>query len=261
MSTAVAVFDTSVAHWQQEMRLPWSQLKYRLVHANLAKHFGPGPGRVLDAGGGSGLDSIPLAAQGHHVDLVDYSSEMLAQAARAAAQGNATQRVALHHADVSQLATLFAPATFDLALCHNVLHYVEDVSALLGQLAACVKPGGLISVVSINRYSTPYQTAFLRNDLTTAFDQLDARQTKAKIFDATMTTYSAEEVTALLQAAGCRVEQDYGIRCLCDYWGDNEHKSDPAIFAQIERLEFALTDRHPYKLLARYFQIVARRGK
>lgn len=31
------------------------------------------------------------------------------------------------------------------------------------------------------------------------------------------------------------------------------------VFAQIEQLEFALTNRHPYKLLARYFQIIARK--
>jgi len=46
---------------------------------------------------------------------------------------------------------------------------------------------------------------------------------------------------------------------MCDYWGDNARKSDPATFEQIERLDFALTDLYPYKLLARYFQVVGRR--
>ena len=45
---------------------------------------------------------------------------------------------------------------------------------------------------------------------------------------------------------------------MCDYWGDNERKSDPTVWAQIEQLEFALTDRFPYKLLARNLQVIAR---
>jgi S-adenosylmethionine-dependent methyltransferase len=74
-----------------------------------------------------------------------------------------------------------------------------------------------------------------------------------------MTTYCVDEIREILKSVGCVVEKDYGIRCICDYWGDNERKSDPAVFEQIERLEFALTERHPYKLLARYFQVIARK--
>ena len=56
---------------------------------------------------------------------------------------------------------------------------------------------------------------------------------------------------------GCAIEGDYGIRCMCDYWGDNERKSDPVTWNQIEQLEFALTARRPYKLLARNLQVIA----
>ena len=63
----------------------------------------------------------------------------------------------------------------------------------------------------------------------------------------------------MLVSLGCAIEGDYGIRCMCDYWGDNERKSDPAIFEQIEELEFALTAKHPYKLLARNLQVIARK--
>ncbi len=76
---------------------------------------------------------------------------------------------------------------------------------------------------------------------------------------AALVLYSASEVMAMLVSAGCAVEQDYGLRCVCDYWGDNDLKADPAIFKQLEELEFALTDRDPYKLLARYFQVIARK--
>ena len=259
MATSASVFDSNIAQWQEEMSLPWGKLKYKLVQANLAKHVAQGQWHVLDAGGGNGLDSIPLAEQGHLVDIVDYSRKMLAEATRQAAMVNAQERVAVHYADVRDIVHLFPPACFDLGLCHNVLQYVEDVPALLKDLAALLKTGGLISVVSINRYSIPYHAAFLNDNLIEALDQLEARKAKAKIFNATMTNYCMDEVRELLESIGCAVEKDYGIRCICDYWGNNDRKSDPAFFEQIERLEFALTERHPYKLLARYYQIVARK--
>ncbi len=50
-----------------------------------------------------------------------------------------------------------------------------------------------------------------------------------------------------------------GLRCVCDYIPDNDIKNDPAFFAQLERLEYALRDKYPYNLLARYCQVIAQK--
>ncbi len=186
---------------------------------------------------------------------------MLADAARNAASAHAQERVALCQAGLLALPELFPQPCFDVVLCHNVLQYVDDVPALLAAVAAPLRPGGVLSIISVNRYAMPYRAAFAQGDLAAAYDKLDQRSETAILFGATMNQYSAEEIAAMLPAAGCAAVQDYGIRCICDYWGDNQRKSDPAVFAQLERLELALADRHPYKLLARYFQVVARKGE
>ncbi len=261
MSTTATEFDSKIIKWKQEMNLPWAKLKYKLGQANLAKHLGQNQMRILDAGGGNGIDSVPIAKLGNFVDIVDYSQEMLADVQCRAAQENIQNQITTHLSDVKNIATLFSDSSFDLILCHNVLQYIDDVPALFKSLSKLLRPGGIISIVSINRYSTPYHAAFLDNNLAEALAQLDTRTTKAKIFDAVMTNYSADEIKELLENIGIVPVGDYGIRCICDYWGDNELKLDPVIFEQIERLEFALTDLHPYKLLARYFQVVARKAK
>jgi S-adenosylmethionine-dependent methyltransferase len=259
MPTAAAVFDQNIARWEQEQSQPWSRLKYDLVHAHLMKHLGQSPGHILDAGGGNGLDSIPFAEQGQRVEILDYSAEMLADAQRRAVAAGAMARVGLHLGDVRAVAQLWPAAQFDLILCHNVIQYVDDLPGLLGDLAAALKPGGLMSIVSINRLSIPYRMALPDGDLGEALVQLEARQQQARLFDALMRCYSADEIMGLLAEAGCRTEQDYGVRCVCDYWGDNERKADPAVFQQLEALELAMAERHPYKLLARYFQVIARK--
>ena len=259
MPTSAAAFDQSIERWNAEQSLPWNALKYRLALAQLARHMGSGARRILDAGGGNGQEAIPLAQLGHQVTIVDYSQEMLADAERRAAAAGVAQRVTLHFGSVREVPRLFPAAQFDVVLCHNVIQYVDDVPALLRELAAALKPGGLLSILSINRYSIPLRIAMPRGDLSRALANLDARQQTAILFDAEMTCYAASEIVEMLGGAGCVGEGDYGIRCVCDYWGDNELKADPAVFKQLEALEFALADRHPYKLMARYFHVRARR--
>lgn len=240
--------------------MPWAKLKYKLGQANLAKHLGQNPMRILDVGGGNGLDSIPFAKQGHDVKIVDYSQEMLTDVQYRIVQENIGNQVTTHLADVKNILDVFPDLQFDLILCHNVLQYLDDVPSLLQNFTKLLKPEGVVSIISINRYSTPYHTAFLDNNLAEAFAQLNTCTSKAKIFDTLMTNYCADEIKELLETAGIVPEGDYGIRCICDYWGDNERKLDPAIFEQIERLEFALTELYPYKLLARYYQVVGRKA-
>lgn len=245
--------------WIKEQYQPWGRLKYKMAQANLAKYLSERPLAVLDAGGGNGYGSIPLAQLGHHVDIVDFSTEMLALAHAKAIETNTAERVATHQAELGDICGLFEADRFDLVLCHNVLSYIDDVPTLLRDLTTLLKVGGLISIIGINRYSIPYHAAFLRGDLEDARAKIDAREFRANIFDATVTCYSAEEIAVLLKGAGCHIEHHYGIRCICDYWGDNERKADREVFAQIEALEFALADKHPYKLLARSFHVIARK--
>jgi S-adenosylmethionine-dependent methyltransferase len=182
---------------------------------------------------------------------------MLDDARQRIAAAGLQARIHLHQAGVQEVARLFSAAQFDLVLCHNVIQYVADVPALLRDLAALLLPGGLLSLVSINRFSDVYAAAFLRQDLAAALAGIGARTMHSTLFDTPLTMYSAEEAAGLLAEAGCPAAQTYGLLCLTSYWGDNERKRDPAIYAQLERLELALTDQEPYKRLARYYQVIA----
>lgn len=260
MPTLSSVFDSAIDQWRKEMTYPWFQLKYKLCHANLIKHIDTSRSlRILDAGGGNGIESIPFAKQGHQVDLVDYAAEMLGDARKAIEEQGLQAQVNLHQADLSQLPTLFAPESFDLLLCHNVLSYVDDVPTRLAEFATFLKPGGVASIVNVNRYSRTLATAFFRNDLTTALAEIDQRTFPTIVFKSTMTLFSAQEMSEMLTSQGLQVEQDYGILCIFSYWGDNERKSDPINLAHLEQIEFAMTDKHPYKLMASYYQILARK--
>ncbi|MCX4515427.1 hypothetical protein OHA27_34945 [Streptomyces sp. NBC_01619] len=49
----------------------------------------------------------------------------------------------------------------------------------------------------------------------------------------------------------------YGIRSFCDYITDDARKHGSSFYADLERLELAVTARPPYMHTARLFQLTA----
>lgn len=237
--------------------MPWYRLTRRQIGAGLAQHLSGRKLRILDAGGGNGLDSLPLAAQGHDVLIVDYSAAMLADAQTQAATRGLQGQLQVQQAELSGIDELLKGETFDAVLCHNVIQYLDDAPALLRQLAAALRPGGLLSLVSMNRYSAVYAALLLRNDVKAARAGIGAHAAHTVIFDAPLIVYSAAEAAAMLAQAGLAVTADYGLLCITAYWREDERKHDPAVYAQLEELELALMDQEPYKSLARSFQVIA----
>jgi S-adenosylmethionine-dependent methyltransferase len=254
-----SLFDDAVETWRAENNRPWTRLRIELARANISRHLPAGSLRILDAGGGAGFESLPLAGEGHTLTIVDYAPEMLKAARTEAEKAGLGGRVEFQLADVSNLGPVFPEGRFDLVLCHNVLQYVGDVPALLAGLAGVLRRGGVLSLISSNRYASPWRAAFFSKDLELALQQIDARSYRNVLFGALVNEYSGAEAQAMLPDAGLHLDAYYGIRCLTDYWGDNETKTRPEIWAQIEKLEYALTGRYPYNLIARFWQIIAHR--
>lgn len=257
MTVQASIFDQQIDVWRREQELPWYRIMRRQMQTNLASHLAAGALRVLDAGGGNGRDSLQLAAAGHQVLLVDYSAAMLADAEAKAAALGLQEQMQVQQAELSGIDELLKGETFDAVLCHNVIQYLDDAPALLRQLAAALRPGGLLSLVSMNRYSAVYAALLLRNDVKAARAGIGAHAAHTVIFDAPLIVYSAAEAAAMLAQAGLAVTADYGLLCITAYWREDERKHDPAVYAQLEELELALMDQEPYKSLARSFQVIA----
>ncbi len=257
--TQAETFNNYMPVWKAEQQTPWFRLRYTTVQANLRRHLAQRPLEILDVGGGNGHEALPLAALGHHVTLVDFSAEMLADARHNVEAAGMHDHITLVQADVADLPSRFAAETFDAVLCHNVLQYVPDPRAALVGIAALVRPGGLLSVSAPNPYGDTYLTALLQLNLPEALARLDAPTVVANLFGVPVWRFTGEEMIGLLAEVGCECAGHYGILSVCAYIANNDLKYDPTFFAQLEQLELALTDRYPYYLVARFFQVVARK--
>jgi arsenite methyltransferase len=111
--------------------------------------LGAAPGeRILDVGCGPGFLSAELRQEVGHAGSVvgvDSSPAMLALAARRCqGLGNVT----LHQGDATSLPV--ADASFDGAVCVQVLEYVADTPAALRELYRALRPGGRVVVWDID---------------------------------------------------------------------------------------------------------------
>jgi len=133
-----AHFDEDFGHSirTQEERTAWDRV--------FALALGGRTGlEVLDAGCGTGILSLELAARGHKVSGIDFAPEMLALATDKAAKAGAAIR--FEHADAENLP--FAPASFDLVITRHVLWTLPHPEAAISEWIRVLRPGGRLAVI------------------------------------------------------------------------------------------------------------------
>lgn len=259
---AAGVFGARAGEWASWQASPWGRLRYDVVRETTARAIAGLPGRlrVIDVGGGDGADSLPLAEDGHDVTVLDVAPELVVQAQLTAETRGVADRVRIVRADLDDLeAGAGELGTFDVVLCHNVLHYRADVATTVRFLAALTRPGGVLSVMAPNPAMDVLSAAVRRQDPMRALAVLDAPTVHGETFDHPMRRLEAAEVEQALEDAGCTVEHRFGIRCVMDLIADDERKSEPAFYEQLLDLELQLCEREPYWRTARFWQLTARR--
>jgi S-adenosylmethionine-dependent methyltransferase len=258
---AAGVFGDRAGEWASWQASPWGRLRYEVVRETTARAVAGLPGRlrIIDVGGGDGADSVPLAGEGHEVTVLDFAPELLDQAQEAARHRGVADRVRVVRADLDDLVAADAsPGTFDVVLCHNVLHYRADVPATVRFLAGLARPGGVLSVMAPNPAMDVLSAAVRRQDPTGALAVLDSPTVHSETFDHPMRRLEAAHVEHALADAGCTVEHRFGIRCVMDLIADDERKSEPDFYEQLLELELLLCEREPYWRTARFWQLTAR---
>ncbi|WP_132125507.1 class I SAM-dependent methyltransferase [Actinocrispum wychmicini] len=207
MTHTPETFANALTAWQQWQESPWGRLRYTLAAANLDRHIAA-QGDILDLAGADGGDSIPLARQGHRVTIADFTPDMLA-AAQQRAQAAGVD-ITCVESDATDLPDDIGD--YDVVLCHNLLQYQTDPVPTLKAAVNKLRPNGLLSVMAFNRHAAPLVAA------------------DSPTFNAKITLYTADEISAVLADLGCSVIGHYGIR----------------------------SDREPYLHTARIFQLIAR---
>ncbi|MBG6096191.1 methyltransferase domain-containing protein [Nocardioides luteus] len=248
------VFSDKLAQWRAYTATPWGRIRYTVVEEVLRRQCAElGAGlRILDVGGGDGMDAMPLALAGHDVTIVDPSEAWLAEAKRRAAEAGVSLTTLV--GGVEEL----PEGEWDLVLCHFVLHYRPADAGDVRRLAAAVRPGGRLSVM------VPNPASMVLRQLVTggpeaALTELRADTKRAVTFDHDVRKVSMGDLEAELAAAGLRLNGRFGTRIANDLLTDDAAKHDPAYFDRLLELERELCDQEPFVRIAGMYQLVAER--
>ena len=218
-------------------------------------HTGQPPWRILDAGGGQGQFSIPLARAGHTLTLCDLSSKMLAQAAAEAGRQAIADRVTFLQTPIQSLGESL-PAqeeAFDLVICHAVLEWVLEPQTVLEHLLRWLKPGGYLSLSYYNLHGAIYKNLLRTNYR--KVEQGDHGGFRGSL--SPINPLYPETVDEWLAALPLERLSTSGIRVFHDYILDRaEREKDPD---KVVALELALSQREPYRSLGRYMHVLLKR--
>jgi S-adenosylmethionine-dependent methyltransferase len=215
---------------------------------------------ALDIGCGTGAIAVRLAQLGVHVTALDASLTMLELAECAARNAGVTKRIALKHGDVSQLADLFHPDSFDLVICHNTLEYVDDPDAVL-KAAACTlrAPSGVLSVLVRNQSGEVLKTAIQDGDLARIEHSLTAEWGNESLYGGKVRLFTSAGLQAKLEAASLTVMAVRGVRVISDYLPQCISRNDE--YDRIVELEQNLGRRPEFGAIGRYIQCLAHRRR
>jgi len=225
---------------------------------------------IVDAGGGTGGFAVPLAALGHSVTVIDPSPDSLAAAQRRAAE-KAVPLGAVQ-GEAADLAALAGEQSADLVLCHSVLEYVDSPPAAMAAIAAVLRPGGAVSVLTASAVA-----AVIHRALAGRFDE--ARRLLTGIGPVTGSNgdgsgavaggrgpagtgprrFTLAGVTNLIEQAGLRPGAALGLRVFADLVPRVVADADPGAASALQGLELAVSAHPAFHDFAAQFHVLGYR--
>jgi len=237
------------------------------VVSTLAGQTGRAALDIVDAGGGTGGFAVPLASLGHQVTVVDPSPDSLAAAQRRAAEQNVPLRAV--QGDAADLALVTGKQSADLVLCHSVLEYVDSPPAAMAAIAAVLRPGGAVSVLTASAVA-----AVIHRALAGRFDE--ARRLLTGIGAAAQNgdgdgsgppgqpgtgprRFTLAGVTGLIEQAGLRPGPAQGVRVFADLVPRVVADADPGAAQALLGLELAVSVHPAFHDFAAQFHVLGYR--
>lgn len=217
-----------------EHHVDWELLKRHLPSARDA--------RILDAAGGTGRITLPLAKMGYSVALCDISPRMLDVARQKLVREGVLQRVEISECDIRDLP--FRDASFDLALCWN------GMLEAAGELIRVTRKGGKMSMYLANRCRAALD--MFAGDPAMALSVATSRSDYVIYGGERYRAVSPQEARTLLEAQGVRILGTYAACGWLDMLAvpkevQDASEWDPGLFAQVAEMSLALS-QDPYAL-------------
>jgi S-adenosylmethionine-dependent methyltransferase len=254
-------FQADADKYAAYLETPEGRLRLDLPFANL-REFLPSPEatlRALDLGCGTGANGLRLARLGYQVTLMDFSGPMLEIAQRAAQEVGVMENIETKQGHADRLADFLDEPAFDVILCHNILEFVEDPSAVVrGAARALRNSSAILSVLVRNRAGEVMKAAILSGDVDSAANNVTAEWGNEALYGGRVRLFTPETTRTMLKAASLEVVAERGVRVMADYLSPRVSLSEE--YERVFELERKLGSRPDFAAIARYTHFLARRA-
>jgi len=135
-------------------RLKRNPLEFMRSKEIISRYLSAPQMEIADIGGAAGVYSYWLAAQGHHVHLLDFTPAHIEQA-KEYGRKNKMQLSSYHCGDARRLP--YEDDRFDMVLVMGPLYHLqekEDRLLCLAEAKRVLKPGGMLLCALISRYAS-----------------------------------------------------------------------------------------------------------
>lgn len=212
---------------------------------------------VLDTGGGTGNFAVPVAELGHRVTVVDPSPDALFGLERRAAEAGVADRVRGVQGDAHGLFDVVERGGYDAVLCHGVLEYMEDPAEGLRNVVDALRPaGGTLSLLAAGLGGAVLGRA-LAGHFTEARYALTAEDGRWGESDPVPRRFTAEQLTALIEATGLEVGAVHGVRVFADLVPGALVDTEPDAAAALAQLEAAASELPAFQAVASQLHVLA----
>ena len=157
--------------------------------------------KILDAAGGTGRTTLPLAKMGYSVTLCDISPGMLNVARQKLKREGVLDKVEILECDVCKLR--FADKSFDFVLCWDGM--IEAAKELI----RVTKRGGKISIFLVNKWAAAIDRFY--KDPNSALALIESAPSYLGDDKGRHQVVSAKEARKLFEAEGIRVVEIYAV--------------------------------------------------
>jgi ubiquinone/menaquinone biosynthesis C-methylase UbiE len=229
-----------------ENHMDWKLLKRHLPQNRDAK--------ILDAGGGTGRITLPLAKMGYSVTLCDISPKMLNVARQKLLREGVSDKVEIFECDVRKLR--FADESFDFVLCW------DGTSEAVKELIRVTKNGGRISIFLMNKCGVAISEFRENPDYSLAL--LGSESNYVVHHGEKSMAVSVEEARELFEKAGIKVIEIYAVCGMLDLLSipkkvQESRSWDEKSFKQVTEMLLRLSREPSAKGLSRHLVLYGER--
>ncbi|MBA9086238.1 SAM-dependent methyltransferase [Fontibacillus solani] len=247
----IEAFSKSINQYMNYTQMPWGRLFYLTAWHQIDKFFIQQLQSILDIGCGFGITSNEFALRGNSVTGIEPTTNMIEIARQ---NGQPVHFISDSYENVANNI-----GSYDWIFCHNILEYVDEPKQFIRLISDCQNENGFLSLIAHNPTAKVMKKAIINKDPGSALASIGNEKEYSGIIQTDITTYTYNQLSSWLCESGYDIVGHFGIHNIYGYISDNDIKQNEEWHAETIKLEFELGHQSPYRDIAIFTHIIAKK--